>query len=369
MARFDTPRNLAANGALSERSLDPELDPALREPSMGYGPGSLGVPRMFRYRECYWEEAASEAGFLRVGGFLERPFSAVRWDVSGNDAYGRSPGMDALGDIMQLQQMEKRKAQGIDKIVNPPMVADATMKNEPASLLPGHVTYVPTLTGSVGFKPAYTVNMPIGELRQEIAGVEARIRDTFFNDLFLMISQLDTVRTATEIDARREEKLIMLGPALDRMQREGLATDIARVFSIMGRDGLLPPIPDAMRNMPVKVDYISLLADLQRASATTSIERVWGFAGNIGAAVPGVLDNLDADATIDEYATLLRAPPRILTDKRQRAAMRKQRTEQQQTEQAMQVGTAAVGGAKVLSETDVGGGQNALQMMLTGAGA
>jgi hypothetical protein len=36
--------------------------------------------------------------------------------------------------------------------------------------------------------------------------------DECANDLFRMISELDTVRSATEIDARREEKLVLLGP-------------------------------------------------------------------------------------------------------------------------------------------------------------
>ena len=340
---------------------NPDHDPDMR------APGKLGLPRHFRYREFYWEYGTSQTtGFLRVSGFLDKPFSCPRWDVTGNDAYGRSPGMDALGDIKQLQQQEKRKAQGIDKQVNPPMVADASMKNEPASLLPGAVTYVPQLNGGVGFKPAFTTNLPLGELKEDIAKVEARIKDVFFNDLFLMISQLDTVRTATEIDARREEKLVMLGPAMDRLQREGLASDIARIFQVMARTGLLPPIPDAMQGMAVKVEYISLLADLQRATATTAIERVWGFAGNIGAAVPAVLDNLDADATIEEYAKLLRVSPRILSNKQQKAAMRAARNQQQEMQTTIQVGEAAVGAGKVLSETDVGGGQNALAMMLNG---
>lgn len=340
---------------------NPDFDGAPRSP------GKYGLPRHFRYRECYWEYGTSQpTGFLRMSGFIDKPFSCPRWDVVGNDAYGRSPGMDALGDIKQLQQQEKRKAQGIDKQVNPPMVADASMRNEPASLLPGAITYVPQLNGGVGFKPAFTTNLPLAELKEDIAKVEARIKDVFFNDLFLMISQLDTVRTATEIDARREEKLVMLGPAMDRLQREGLASDIARIFGIMARGGLLPPMPDVMQGVALKIEYISLLADLQRATATTAIERVWGFAGNVGAAVPEVLDNLDADATIDEYAKLLRVSPRILATKQQRDGRRKARSDAANQQNQMAVAGAAVDGAKVLSETDVGGGQSALAAMLNG---
>jgi len=339
-----------------------------------YAPGKAGLPRKFRWKECYWEygRAASDARlnpFLRVRGFDDNPVSCPRWDVNGNDAYGRSPGMDALGDAKQLQFQERSKAKAIDKLVDPPMVADVAMKNEPASLLPGSITYVPnTGQGSVGYSPAIKVDPKLAEMQDDIRGVEQRIKDAFYNDLFLMISQLDTVRTATEIDARREEKLVMLGPALDRLQREGLSKDITRIFSIMARRGLLPPMPEAMEGMPLKIEYISLLADLQRATQTTAIERLWAFAGSISAGVPSVLDNMDADASIEEYAELMRVPPRVLADVKQRDAARQQRNAQQEMATTMQVGAEAVNAGKVLSETDVGGGQNALSAMLNGAG-
>jgi hypothetical protein len=188
-----------------------------------------------KFRELYWEMGASQALVLQQRYFHEFPAIAPRWDLVSNDAYGRSPAMDALGDIKQLQLEQKRKAQAIDKMVNPPMIADVALKNEPASLLPGGVTYVPSTAGAVGFKPVFEVMPPIAELKDDIAEVQGRIRSVFFNDLFLMISQLDTVRTATEIDARREEKLIQLGPVLERFENEGLDPAIARTYAIMPR--------------------------------------------------------------------------------------------------------------------------------------
>src|SRR5215831_4199221 len=113
--------------------------------------GEYGIPKHFAFREVYWEWGGSTSpqggssfspGFLRKRGFFEQPHMAVRWDLVSNDPYGRSPGMDALPDIKQLQQEVRRKAQGIDKHVNPPMVADIQLKNQPASLLPGGVTYL-----------------------------------------------------------------------------------------------------------------------------------------------------------------------------------------------------------------------------------
>jgi hypothetical protein len=88
-----------------------------------------------------------------VRGFHENPVIAARWAIFGNDAYGRGPGMDALGDIKQLQVQQKRKAQAIDKMVNPPLLADVQLKNEPASLLPGGVTYVQMTARARARKP------------------------------------------------------------------------------------------------------------------------------------------------------------------------------------------------------------------------
>ncbi len=342
------------------------------EPNPNYSPTQKGVDqyglaRHFRFRECYWEQDNGGKPFLKIAGFLESPISCPRWDIQGNDPYGRSPGMDALGDVKQLQLEELRKMQAIDKVVNPPMVADVSMKNEPASLLPGAVNYVSNLQGA-GFKPAYMVQPQLGEMKEDIAKVEQRIKDCFYVDLFLMISQLETVRTATEIDARREEKLIMLGPVLERNEHEGLQPDVQRIFQIMNRRRLFPKAPDALKGMPLKVEYIGLLADLQRASATTAIERLWQFAGNLGAARPQVLDNLDEDETIRIYAEHLRAPPKLLSSKQRRQSLRAAREKQAQEQQQMGQAQAAVQGAEVLSKTDVGGGQNALSMMLNSGG-
>src|SRR5207237_8623941 len=79
---------------------------------------------------------------LRKKRYFESPAVIIRWDLVSNDPYGRSPGMDALPDVKQLQLEVRRKAQGIDKGVNPPMLADAQLKNQPASLLPGGTTYI-----------------------------------------------------------------------------------------------------------------------------------------------------------------------------------------------------------------------------------
>src|SRR5208337_5022128 len=177
------------------------------------------------------------------------------------------------------------------------MVADVSMKNEPASLLPGGVTYVANLAQS-GFKPAYQVPPNIRGAEEKIAKAEERINRAFFADLFLMISQLDTVRTATEIIERKQEKMLMLGPFLERSQFELINPMIERVFAMMFRAGLIPPAPPEIRGRAFDIETISTLADAQKSTATTGIERGVQFIGNLMAANPAVGDNLDWDGTV-----------------------------------------------------------------------
>ncbi|SIO58369.1 portal protein [Paraburkholderia phenazinium] len=337
--------------------IEPNDDLVPKAPGMGSMP----------WREMYWERGTANNTLLRLKGFWEKPFIAPRWDIIGNDAYGRSPGMDALGDLKQLQVEQKRKAQAIDKHVNPPMLADASLKNEPASMIPGGVTYVNGAAQGIGFKPIYEITPDLTGLVQDIETVQARIKATFFNDLFMMISQLDTVRTATEIDARKEEKLIQLGPVLERFENEALDPAINCTFDIMLRGGLFPPIPRELSGQKIKVEYISMLAEAQKAASTASVERLAQFVGNLAGAVPGALDNVDWDEMIDEYADMLGVSPKIIMATAKVQAIRAKRAQETQQQAAMQNSLAAVQGAQGLSQTDVGGGQNALQKIMGGA--
>jgi len=346
-------------------------------------PDKYNVPKHFKYREVYWEWGGSTSpqggisyapGFLRKRGFYEAPNVTVRWDLVSNDAYGRSPGMDALPDVKQLQQEVRRKAQAIDKSVNPPMVADIQLKNQPASLLPGGTTYLAGMmqTGNAGFAPVYGNWRPgIAEISEDLNEIRQRIRTIFFNDLFQVISQFQTRSnvSATEIDARRSEAMVMLGPVLERIQYELLDPIIDRVFSVMARARVLPPPPPEIQGQNIDIEYVSMLLTAQLAAATSGIERTLQLAGGLVGVDPGVMDNLDLDFAISKYSNLMNNDPRLIRSPEQLQKIRQQRAQQQaQAQQAQMAENASklAAGGKALSETDIGGGQNAMQAMMGG---
>ena len=203
-------------------------------------------------------------------------------------------------------------------------------------------------------------------MREDILEVQDRLKKVFFVDLFQLISDLKTVRTATEIDARNQEKIILLGPVIERAETEDLDYVLKRTFAICSRRGLYPPPPPEISGRKLNITYISMLAETQRGAATAALERIWQFAGGLVAVQPEIIDNLDGDKTIEHYGSLLNVPPDVIRALKAVLAIRSQRQAAQQAQAAIQTGTAAAQGAATLSKADVGGGRNALQAMIGG---
>ena len=156
----------------------------------------------------------------------------------------------------------------------------------------------------------------------------------------------------------------MLGPVLENLHDDLLQPLVQRTFTIMGEHGLFSEAPPELHGYPLDVELISILAQAQKAADLGSVERLWAFAGNIAAARPEVLDKLNADESIDVYADKLGAPAAITVADDVVARLRAARAQQAQAAQAMQMASTAAQGAKTLSETEVGGGRNALQAVL-----
>ncbi len=342
----------------------------LVEPRRDYQPGKLG-PEGKPWRSCWFEAGASEEeGLLLEAGFDEFPIMAPRWTVTGEDVYGSSPGMAALGDCKALQVLEKRKAQAVDKLVNPPMRAPWEMQNRGISLLPGAVNFGSGASASSVLSPAVEVNPhAVPAVEASIREHEGRIKTAFYADLWLALSMGDSPQmTAREVAERHEEKMLQLGPVMERLQDELLDPLIDRVFNILLRNGDLPPPPEELQGQELRVEYLSALAQAQKVMGKTAVDSLVGYVLNIAQAKPEVLDKLDVDQSVDEYANMLGVPPALVRSDEDVAAIREARAQQAAQQQQMEKAGAAVQGAQTLSQTDTGG-DNALTRLLGALGA
>lgn len=305
-----------------------------------------------RVKSVYFEVDGDNDKLLRESGFDEFPIMAPRWEVNGEDVYGSScPGMIALGQVKALQLEQKRKSQLIDKATNPPMVGPTSLKNQRVSLLPGDITYIDQMTGQDGLKPAYLVNPNTADLLADIQDTRQMINSAYFVDLFMMLQNINTRSMPVEaVIEMKEEKLLMLGPVLERLNDECLNPLIDRTFSIMARKNLLPPPPDVLQGMPLKIEYISVMAQAQKSIGLSSLSSTVGFIGQLAQVKPEALDKLDTDQAIDAFAEMSGVSPTVIVPQEQVNQIREERAQQQKQQQAMAMGMAAAQGAKTLSE-------------------
>ncbi|PQY71363.1 phage tail protein [Cronobacter sakazakii] len=320
-------------------------------PNMNRETGKMNAKNK-AFRSVYFEVGGDNDKVLRESGYDEFPVMAPRWEVNGEDVYGSScPGMIALGQVKALQLEQRRKAQQIDKQTNPPMIGPTSLKTQRVSLLPGDITYVDQVTGAEGLRPAYQVNPNLGDLLGDIQDTRQLINSAYFVDLFMMLQNVNTRAMPVEaVIEMKEEKLLMLGPVLERLNDEFLDPLIDRAFSMMARKNMLPPPPDVMQGMPLRIEYISVMAQAQKAIGLSSLERFVGFVGNLASAKPEALDKLDVDQAIDNYAVMSGVSPTVVVPQEQAQQTRNDRAQQQQQAMALQTGMAAVQGAKTLSE-------------------
>lgn len=303
------------------------------------------------------DELLSESGFKRF------PVLAPRWSVTGNDVYGRSPAMNSLGDVKQLQLMQMRKAQAIDYMVNPPLQVPTQYKDQAHKRLPGGVMFVDATAPGGGVRSAYEVNLNLQHLELAIQDTRQRIDRAHYADLFLMMSHDErSGTTAQEIIQRQEEKMLVLGPVLERLQNELLAPLIEMTFDRMAEADILPKAPKELEGVELNVEFVSSLAQAQRAVASSGMDRVIGTVGQMVALWPEVRHKIDAMQVVDEYVDMFGATPKILVaddvaQERMQAEVQAQRA-QQMAEAAPQVASAA----KATSEIDTGQMRDVLNM-------
>ncbi len=332
----------------------------------------------FPYREVFWLKGVKTNKPLSKRGFYDKPFAVARWATTSNDAYGnRGPGIDALGDIKQLQQEQKRKAEAIEKQVRPPMGGDPELKNEPSSILPGHITYVNSQSGKKGFWPLFEVKPDLQAMVADLKETQVRIDRCFLVDVFMAISQMEGVqpRNAIEIAERKGEKLQRLGPVVGFLKTEFASPIIQRVANIMMRRRMIRPMPPSLAGVPLKIDYMDMVTLAQLGAETAHMESTLAFIGNLGglaaaAGLPPPLRNFNLDESARIYAERKTYPERGLYTAAEVAQHDEARAQQAQQQQAVQAAGVGVQAAAALGKipTGPGAGQNAATMLASRAG-
>ncbi|CCO25008.1 portal protein [Maridesulfovibrio hydrothermalis] len=297
---------------------------------------------------------------LSESGFMENPYMVPRWDTAAMDVYGRSPAMDVLADVKMLMEMSKSQIQAVHLTLRPPMKVPS-MYSRRLNLLPGGQNPVEQ-NQQDSVAPLYQVRPDLAGVSNKIQDVRTAIREGFYNDVFMMMagSNRKTI-TAAEVAERHEEKIIQLGPVIERQHTELLDPLIDRVFGILYRSGQLPEAPSVLDGEDIKIDYISVLAQAQKMVGTQSIQSLADFVSRLAGANPEVLDKVDMDRAVDDYAELLGVPNGIVRSDDEVEKLRNSRKqrifEQQQLQQSLEAVSKGTGIIKDLSDLGMNGAE------------
>ncbi|RAI15328.1 MAG: hypothetical protein DKM22_04250 [Candidatus Melainabacteria bacterium] len=327
------------------------------EPNAEYMPNSVWAKNK-KYISVYYEVDGEKDKFLSKSGFEKFPFVVFEAEVNGEDVYPTECcGINALPDAKQLMAMVVDEGKIVKKIGSPQLKGPAELKNKKLTDQPA--TFTENNQNGDGLQPVYQV--PPAVVQPLEALLEAKrqsIYELFFNDLFAMIlNTAERGRTATEVNELKEEKMTLLSPILEQVH-SGLKIVMEWIFVECMRRKIIPAPPAQIIGGELEIEFVSMLAQAQKAQKISAMERFSTFTINLAQSIdPILVKKLNGAKIIDDYADYVNINPEQVVptedvDKMREAAQQKQ--EQAEQMAALQQGSEIV---KNVGGADAFGGE------------
>lgn len=288
------------------------------------------------YISVYYEKASNEK-LLSISGFDYFPYILFEADVNGEDIYpSDSPGITALPSVKQLNTMVVEDGKAVKLMVDPTKKGPASLKNKKLPFNPG--AFIPVEdNGNVSLEPIYQINPAmLNPLDVRIERIKNTIGQVFYNDLFAMMVNTDRRQiTATEIDERREEKMVLLSPLLEQIHT-ALKKLIDVTFNVCLDADIIPPAPEEIQGREIKVEFVSTLAQAQKAASVGATERFMTFIANTAATIdPSATMKLNINEIINDYAEYANIEPDQLISNEEVQKLKAMQAQQQQIQESM----------------------------------
>lgn len=316
-----------------------------RSDAEGYDPERKDVMG-FPFTDYYVSQTGQK--MVQSGGHTTFPYAISRYDVAPGEVYGRSPAMMALPALKVLNEQKKTVLKQGHRTVDPVLLAFDDGVLDTFSMKPGALNY-----GGVSAEGRSLVQtLPVGNLalaREMMDAERAVINDLFLVSLFQIL--VDTPQmTATEVLERAREKGALLAPTMGRQQSESLGPMIEREIDLLASQGLLSPMPEALREAKGEftIEYDSPLSRAQKSEEAAGLFRTvdW-LAGVINITQdPSPLDHIDWDQATPAVLDIQAVPVKWQRSMDQVLAIRNGRAEQQQQQQMIDAAPALSAVAK-----------------------
>lgn len=258
------------------------------------------------------------------GGYYEMPVWVARWRKAADSRWGYSPAMVSMPDIRTLNELIKLILVAAEKAIDPPMKATERGLMSDLDLKAGGVTMVRDMDGIQPLESR--ARFDVSQLQREQLMIS--IRECFHVDELQLKNS--PAMTATEVQVRYELMQRMLGPTVGRLQSDVLNPMLERIFNILYREGLLPPMPDGVDGS-VDIQYTGPLARAQKSDLAISTERWLQNVGMLAELFPDALMYPNLDYIIREQGENLNLPPQYI---RSKADIEAEKKKQQQAQES-----------------------------------
>lgn len=304
--------------------------------------------------QSVWLPLDAETQIVEHSGFRVFPVAIGRFYDADDSAYGYSPAMEALPDVRMLNRMEKTNIKGAEKAVDPPLILPDDGALEAFDLRAGALNFgYMNSNGTPLIQPLNLgKNVPMG---MDYANQKREsINLAFYVTLFQILVDNHQM-TATEVLQRAQEKGILLGPTMGRVQSEQLGAQISRELDILDHAGVLPPMPPELEEEGglVDIEYNSPLNQAMRADEGANVLRWAEASAPFIQADPNAARAMNAEAIVRGLGDVFSVPQKYLRTQEEVGAMDQAAAEQQQAAQLLEAAPVAAGAAKDLTAAAV----------------
>lgn len=324
------------------------------EPNKDFMPDSVWAKDK-AFVSVYYEYVSTEEKFLSKSGFDKFPYAIFESEINGEDVYPcECPGVNALPDVKQLMSMVIDEGKAVKKMISPTYKGPASLKNK--KMLDAPAAFIEEDENGRGLSPVYEVNPRVLEVESIIEKLKQSIKEIFYNDLFAMIlNTAERSRTATEVNELKEEKMVLLSPLLQQIHN-GLNIIIDWVFNECVKLNILPEPPTEIMGANMDIEFVSTLAQAQKAIKISAMERFMTFAINLANTMDSSLTKkINASKMIDDYADYANISPEQLVPTLEVEKYRQKQEENQNQQTAIEQAKQSVEIIQNIAGTDATG--------------
>ena len=238
-----------------------------------------------KYNSVYFLEDTrdEENEFLESKGMTRFPYLISRWDRYGTSVYGTGIGRSVLGDVNMLQSYERDLSKSSKKRISPPLKGGLDMKNVDVQAGAEKITYT---NNPDGLSALFNVNYDTQQAVMNLDRIEKRLNSMFFLDIFLTMINKDKTMSATEANALDQEKMVILGAVVDRVQNEFLNPLVEGAFEDQLDAGMFPEPPASLQGRDISIKYSSVLSQTLDMTDLVLLERYLQFTASQAALDP-----------------------------------------------------------------------------------